>query len=450
MTTDETRKRWAALLVGTARNDAGMTTLPTVRNNLEDLRQVLTDPCLIGMDHSNVNIVADPDSEHEVLDPLARLADRELDLLLFYYAGHGQTDDEGHLFLATTQTPNRADDLEWRSVEFRRVQRVIRRAVADVRLVVLDCCFAGRALDVMASADAVIRGAIGTAGAVTWVASPASETAMAPSGERHTAFTGAILGHVTGDLRTPETDFLTLDTLVRQTRETLRSHGRPEPQVQAQGSGLDLRLVRRPSRTQQPTAPSTSQPPGNTPSSRVRFPYDSLNANIPTPQLDTAVKNRVGTPLKVAEVEPQKLPRQARGKWGKPAMTHIRVWQHRLAGFPSPSGTTWQLNIQLIGKGNHELYHLSVINERVTCVARLRHPAGIFHPVLEEMLDDFFWLHVRNGQITPDRFSMELSSPSHKPCELWLFLPKTLDEFTRNGIRSVGQEGINLRHTTIE
>ncbi|WP_276310118.1 caspase family protein [Nocardioides speluncae] len=484
MSTDGTRARWAALLVGTARNDAGMTTLPTVRNNLDDLREVLTDSSLVGMDPSNVDVVVDPNSEHEVLDPLSRLADRDLDFLLFYFAGHGQTDEEGHLFLATTQTPNRADGLEWRSVEFRRVQRVIRRAVADVRLMVLDCCFAGRALDVMSSADAVVRGAVGTAGAVTWVASPASETAMAPAGERHTAFTGAILGHVTGDLRTPEADFLTLDTLVRRTRETLRSQGRPEPQVQAQGSGLDLPLVLRPARDQRPAVqelgpdtrsaqpdvdrrsegsgiPATSSDAGLFPS-KARLPDGTVIRRLRTPQQDAAVANRVGTPLRRADADKVKfhnLPQPARTWWGGTRMTHIRTWQCNIAGFPSPTGTTWQLTVELgedplatvrDHRRREEVYHLSLMSEPVASVSRLSHPAGIWHPVLEEMPDDFFWLGTHNGKITPDRFSMELSSPAHRSIELWVSLPQTLDEFTRTGIRSIGQAGVNLRHATIE
>ena len=134
MTAELSRGRWAALLIGTAANEADLPPLPSVRQNLTDLQRVLTDPELVGMDPANVIVVSDPAAEHEVLDPLAGLADQDLDVLLVYYAGHGQTDDLGNLFLATTRTRNRADDLAWRSVEFARIQGVVRRAVAGVRL----------------------------------------------------------------------------------------------------------------------------------------------------------------------------------------------------------------------------------------------------------------------------------------------------------------------------
>src|SRR6202023_2220639 len=102
---------------------------------------------------------------------------------------------------------------------------------------------------------------------------------------------GALLGHITGGTRTPGTDALTLDTLVRRTRETLRSLGRPEPQVQAQGTGLDLPIVRRPPL---PTAEPAPARPARRPTPRTSF----LLSNE-TPELTAALERRIGTHLVV-------------------------------------------------------------------------------------------------------------------------------------------------------
>jgi hypothetical protein len=457
VTTELSRGRWAALLVGTASNNADLPPLPSVRQNLTDLQRVLTEPELGGMDPANVLVVSDPAAEHDMLDPLARLADQDLDVLLVYYAGHGQTDEAGDLYLATTSTPNRAAGLEWRSIEFRRVQRVIRRAAAGVRLVVLDCCFAGRALDVMASGDAVLRGAVGTAGAVTWVASPADKTAMAPAGEPHTAFTGALLGHLTGSTRTPGVDALTLDTLVRSTRETLRSLGRPEPQVQAQGNGLDLPIVRRPPLPADAPKPSPSQPEAPR---RPRPTPKGFLLRDKTPELTAAVERRRAAPLVIpdeVEVPVQPLPSPLRSSWARKSRTHCRSWQQLLRGFPSPEATTWQLQVELIGDRDRELFQLALMTQAVGGTHALEHPAGRLGAVVQDSevgfrlsLDrDYQWLNIDNdGLISPARFSVDLVSAAHAPCEIWIFLPPTVELFERDGIRSVGREGARIGPVT--
>jgi DnaB helicase-like protein len=171
------------------------------------------------------------------------------------------------------------------------------------------------------------------------------------------------------------------------------------------------------------------------------------------PAREGHIESRMGTSFGVlafAEVHAYKLPSPRRNKWGRATMTHMRSWQRRLTGFPSPTGTAWQLIIRLIGERIYEFCHVSLMTERVESVSELRQPAGIFHPVQVELAEDFFWLRVRDGQITPDRVSVQLESPSHRTCELWLFLPKTLDEFVRTGIQTVAKDGINLLHATIE
>ena len=231
----------------------------------------------------------------------------------------------------------------------------------------------------MAAGDATLRGAVGTAGAVTWVASPADKTAMAPAGEPHTAFTGALLGHITGSTRTPGVDALTLDTLVRSTRETLRSLGRPEPQVQAQGTGLDLPIVQRPPLpADAPQPPQPSQPEAPRPARRPT-PKKSFLLRGETPELTAALERRRAAPLVIpdeVEVPVHPLPSPLRSSWARKSRTHCRSWQQLLRGFPSPEATTWQLHVELIGDRERELFQLALMTEAVGGTHALEHPAG--------------------------------------------------------------------------
>jgi hypothetical protein len=313
----------------------------------------------------------------------------------------------------------------------------------------------------MASADAVLRGAVGTAGAVTWVASPADKTAMAPAGEPHTAFTGALLGHITGGTRTPGVDALTLDTLVRSTRETLRSLGRPEPQVQAQGNGLDLQIVRR---RPLPAGEPQAVPPQAVPQVRPLrqpTPKTSFLLRTETPELTAALERRLAAATVVPdedEVSAIPLPSPLRGNWVRKARTHCRVWQQHLPGFPSAAETSWELYVELIGDRGRELFHLALMTAAVGGTSAVRNPAGRLRPLMPgegrslhslSFDRDYQWLTIdQDGLISPTGFSVDLTSASHGPCEVWVSLPPTVDLFERDGIRSVGREGVRIGPVT--
>ena len=62
---------------------------------------------------------------------------------------------------------------------------------------------------------------------------------------------------------------------------------------------------------------------------------------------------------------------------------------------------------------------------------------------------DYQWLNIdKDGLVSPARFSVNLVSAAHGPCEIWISLPPTVDLFERDGIRSVGREGINIGPVT--
>ncbi|WP_369392478.1 MFS transporter [Streptomyces sp. CG1] len=246
--------RSRALLIGTGAHAdrSDLPALPAVAANLADLRQVLTDPATGSLPPQHCVTVADPVTASEVGSPLARLAQEATDLLLVYYGGHGLVDDRGRLHLALPHTD--ATDIRWTALPFETLREELADSPAAIRVLVLDCCFSGRAIEAMTSGHSTVAGQIDIAGTYTLASTSANAVAYAPEGATHTAFTGALLAALRGPAA------LNLDQLFDEVRRDLAVRGMPRPQRRVVNNAGDLVLVRPPD----PAAPSpapASEPP---------------------------------------------------------------------------------------------------------------------------------------------------------------------------------------------
>jgi caspase domain-containing protein len=193
---------------------------------------------------------------------LRRLAAEASDLLLVYYAGHGLIGSDSHeLYLALQGS--RQDDPFYTALPFDGIRRAMRNSPARTRVLILDCCFSGRAIDdVMADSSSVLLGQLEVAGTFLLTATPANILAMAPIGARNTAFTGALLAPFRDGI--PDgPELLTLDDLYRATLRIAQVTGLPKPQRRETATANQLVLARNP-------YPGIR---GQAPASRVVAPY---------------------------------------------------------------------------------------------------------------------------------------------------------------------------------
>ncbi|UUU36593.1 caspase family protein [Streptomyces sp. CA-210063] len=246
--------RSKAVLIGTSRYaHTSLHELPAVRANLTELRAVLTHPVSGTLRAEHCTVVDDPAVPDDVGTPLARAARDATDVLLVYYAGHGLIDDGGGLQLALSRTD--PDRLKWTALAFGVLREEMANSSAAVRVLVLDCCFSGRALAAMSDGRGVITGHIEITGTYTLTSTSATTTSHAPPGATHTVFTEALLTA----LREP--DPLTLDDMFRAVHQRLRSQERPLPQRLAGGTAGELTLTKGPPpEALEPTAVATSRP----------------------------------------------------------------------------------------------------------------------------------------------------------------------------------------------
>ncbi|MGH3866316.1 MAG: caspase family protein [Pseudonocardiaceae bacterium] len=232
---DPARSR--ALLIGASHFAAAgpdLPDIPAVVANLTALRQALTNPDTGVLRPDLCRVLADPGGVDEVGTALSELAATATDLLLVYYAGHGLVDDRGRLHLALAHThPHRA---RWTAFPLELLREEIANSAAATRVLILDCCFSGRAIEAMADDQGVLGGQLEVAGTYTLTSTTANAPSHAPVGDRYTAFTGALLRAL------DEADPLTLDQIHGVIDRDLTARNLPRPQRRAVNTAGNLAL----------------------------------------------------------------------------------------------------------------------------------------------------------------------------------------------------------------
>ena len=117
---------------------------------LTDLGQVLVEQC--GLAEANLRVLADPASSVEVGLALAEDAEQAEEVLLVYYVGHGLVSVGGELYLATSSTDRRANRVAYTALAYNAIRTSLLESRARSVVVILDCCFSGRAAGVLAGA----------------------------------------------------------------------------------------------------------------------------------------------------------------------------------------------------------------------------------------------------------------------------------------------------------
>ncbi|WP_340377278.1 caspase family protein [Streptomyces sp. SS7] len=229
------------LLLGTVEyQSTDLTPMLSVRDNLTGLRALLTDPDRGLFLPSRCRVLGDdePLSMSALGAALAFAAQDATDLLLVYYAGHGLLDEDGRLYLSLPETD--PDNVGFSAIPVDLILRSLGRARAKARVLILDCCFSGRAVAAMTSPGSVVVGQLEHSGTYTLTSTTHTAPSYAPPGEEHTAFTGALLRA----LKSPAP--LTLNEIHKFIDAELVSRGLPRPQSRAVNTAGSLALARPP------------------------------------------------------------------------------------------------------------------------------------------------------------------------------------------------------------
>jgi hypothetical protein len=239
---DPARSR--AVLIGSSDYaDPDLVELPGVRNNLTDLNAVLTSPRGTGLPAAHCTVLPEPTDAATVGEALAVAAREAEDLLLVYYAAHGLTSPNGgELYLALGNT--RSHLIGTSALRCAEVRQAFLDSAARTRVLILDCCFSGRALGQLMSnpADALLC-QVDVDGAFALTATQPNQLALAPVGQRNTLFTGELL-RVLRDGVPGGPELLTMDVIYRHLKASLGRRNLPTPTVNNSGAAAHLALAR--------------------------------------------------------------------------------------------------------------------------------------------------------------------------------------------------------------
>ncbi|GAB3804350.1 caspase, EACC1-associated type [Micromonospora zhanjiangensis] len=255
------------LLMATATHTGPtLPSVPAAGRGLMDLRAAFLQRCGVSPDNLRTEPdLADARTMAEIVTEEAQRADT---VLLVYFIGHGLLGPGEELFLAAKDTdqlvPGMADH---QALSFSSLRQALSASRAFAVVIVLDCCFSGRpsldgrAPDVMSALEPAHG---------TYLIGSAEQLAHAPTGAKHTAFTGAFLDVLeNGDPRGPH--MLTLDAVYDAVDRQLRDQHRPWPRRRAENRAGKLVIAANP-------AMATDLRPDQEDPAPGRCPYPGLGA----------------------------------------------------------------------------------------------------------------------------------------------------------------------------
>ncbi|MDX3215446.1 caspase family protein [Streptomyces sp. ME02-6991-2B] len=179
-----------AVLVGTGRHVSGseLPGLPSVDTTLDDLQRALRDVC--GMPDDAIHRVPADAGPPDVVAAVEQAVADASGVVLFYYVGHGLLGPGDELYLATYGTES-ADRVS-HAVPYRTVKDLLSEASGD-GVVILDCCFSGRAAVPVSGRSREPFASARPGGSVLLSSASHFALSFAPEGERRTLFSGRLL-----------------------------------------------------------------------------------------------------------------------------------------------------------------------------------------------------------------------------------------------------------------
>ncbi|MEU7295728.1 caspase family protein [Streptomyces exfoliatus] len=221
----------AAVLIGVSDYEE-LTPVKSIENNLGSLQELMVEN--LGIPSANVFVVKNPESNadvHEAVERAAEAADPASGALLVYFAGHGWTDSRGRLMLGLVHSSR---SRLWSAFDFNNLRIQISDSQIGKRVVILDSCFAGAALDVLGPDDLASSAAID--GTYVLTAANATTEALAPTQEQYTTFTGHLISALTDGIPGGPS-VISADTLFRHVERIAKERGLPLPGRQIGGDG---------------------------------------------------------------------------------------------------------------------------------------------------------------------------------------------------------------------
>lgn len=235
-------KHTCAVLVGTQSYQSGldMDDLVQVKNNVLALFRILSDDRYLGIPVENIDVLIDV-GRPEIRRSISAAVEKDGPLIV-YYSGHGLPGKDALLLPLSTTVPH---DVEDGSLSFNSLAEIIREKRNGCKIVIIDTCFAGRALSVLSDATQTVEAnatvfdheekIIGIASSSKYATAEGKDDSS-----NHTMFSGKLIGVLRDGIQ-GRGETLTIQTIYNEVRRRLPKNA-PEPKFIQKGVG-DIGLV---------------------------------------------------------------------------------------------------------------------------------------------------------------------------------------------------------------
>ena len=135
-----------AVLIGTAQySREDFWEIKQIPSNLSGLRDLLTSPDRGGFAARHCHLISNPSNVKLLDDHLVDMCREAKDVLVMYFSGHGLISlEDRQLYLCLAETdPGR---LYYTALPIGRVRAAFQKSEARIKVLILDCCYSGRAI----------------------------------------------------------------------------------------------------------------------------------------------------------------------------------------------------------------------------------------------------------------------------------------------------------------
>ena len=183
--------RKVALLIGVTEYGEGIPPLSAPSNDVEEMKRVLEHPEMGGFEVQTMIDPAPTPMRKEIKKLFSDCG--KGDVVLLFFSGHGITDDENKLYLATSITAK--DDFEATAVPASFVQQQSKNSYTKRQVIILDCCYSGAFAEgwQAKSVGVDLKKELGAEGRVVLTSSTATQTSFQQEDEELSLYTRYII-----------------------------------------------------------------------------------------------------------------------------------------------------------------------------------------------------------------------------------------------------------------
>lgn len=239
-----------ALLIGVSEYDYELNPLPGSLRDVDAMQRVLQHPDMGDFSANNIKVLKNPqipDMGMEIEKIFSNC--QKYDLVLLYFSGHGIKDDNGNLYLASSQTckhPN-GQLITSSTVAASFVHKIMDKSPSRRQVIILDCCFSGafaRGMRVKNDGLIDIKNQLGGEGRAILTSSTSTQYSFEEQASNHSIYTRFLVEGIENGKADMDGDgLISVDELHEYTRSKMQEVApKSKPEIYAFKEGYRIHL----------------------------------------------------------------------------------------------------------------------------------------------------------------------------------------------------------------